>query len=125
MRLATFESREAKDLRAGFFEASRLAATLDAHPDLRPKSQEIGLGSGGIVDQLVTLTYTIFQPELGKQSNDQAVREWRERHEPTLIVAQATVSSRAQSEGVYLTMAQLEWLGDLLWQSAIRCPYLS
>lgn len=110
------EASSRVSLRSRFFESTDLAGLLDQFIQALPQDEKRTLeclGIYGIRAQLFMLTYSIFHFELGSRLDEEG-RQWKDRHSEFLGIAGRLIRP---GEGARLSLAQVEWIGDLLWHT--------
>ena len=107
----------ARPLRGRFFDATDLAARLYDDQKMRHDLKSRGLGTRGILEQLVMLTYAVFFPEISREKCDEEVRYWKERYKGFIEVADKLLRPRVTPELPRLSLLQVEWIGELLWHT--------
>jgi TIR domain-containing protein/SIR2-like protein len=106
-----------KPLRSLFFETAGLAARLHEDSKLRQELLNRGLGTRGILEQLVMLTFTIFYADLKREDYDEEVKEWKEKYGTFVRAAGVLVQPVEIPRNPRLSLAHVEWIGDLLWHT--------
>lgn len=116
--IAGVEEPELDALRELFHAATRKARSLCEFKKLRDRTA--GFGVRGIHEQLIALTWIVFQPNLSDPDDGQA-REWTaEMHEVQGVLKDVTRHRLIRGQtppGQAISLAQLAWIGDLLWHT--------
>lgn len=106
-------------LRSSFFKAARSAKRLNQFFEKLPSKERQsieGLGIYGIRSQLFSFTYSIFYPEVSRRS-DQEAEEWKQDNIDFVAAAERLVRPADNQKFPRLALVQVEWIGDLLWQT--------
>jgi len=106
------------ELRNVFFAAVQKASALNHYVQKNHRSGlNKGLGSAGILGQLVILTYSVFHNSLTGDDADDQAREWLDENRASVATAERFLRQARTPIADKLAITQLEWIGDLVWHT--------
>lgn len=109
------EEKEPKALRNLFFKSTDAARELAGDSEVSKIGDDFGLGAEGIANQLAVLTWEIFRSDL---SHDSEAKAWKRRNKFAIESARKLVEEGDEDlVAPEISLAQIEWLGDLLWHT--------